>query len=218
MTARVLPAMAAAAVTALGATLSVRAAGVDALRPLWRARRPLIYAVWHGRILIVPWLNARLRRHEGARRVRVLASRSRDGHMMAEFARRFGLDVTRGSSSRGGLEALRELTRAVRAGEDVAMVPDGPRGPARRLQAGVIALAAVTGAPIVPVGIAAQPARRLHSWDRFVIPIPFARCAVVFGGLVEVKRHDDREEARARVERALEEATDAADALVGARR
>jgi len=211
------PGLAAAAVSALGATLSVRAAGVDALRPLWRARRPLIYAVWHGRILIVPWLNARLRRQEGARAVRVLASRSRDGQMMAEFARRFGLDVTRGSSSRGGLEALRELARAVRAGEDVAMVPDGPRGPARRLQGGIVALAATTGAPIVPVGVAARPARRLHSWDRFMIPIPFARCAVVFGGLVEVKRHDDRDEARTRVERALEEATEAADALVGVR-
>src|SRR5207249_10707083 len=87
----------------------------------------------------VPWLNARLRRSEGARRVRVLASRSRDGQLMADFARRFGLDVVRGSSSRGGLDALRELTRAIHAGEDVAMVPDGPRGPARRLQGGIVA-------------------------------------------------------------------------------
>ncbi len=213
-----LPSIAAAAVSALGTTLSVRASGVDALRPLWRARRPLIYAVWHGRILIVPWLNARLRRREGARRVCVLASRSRDGQLMADFARRFDLDVVRGSSSRGGFEALRELARTLRAGEDVAMVPDGPRGPARRLQGGIVALAATTGAPIVPVGVAARPARRLGSWDRFMIPIPFARCALVVGDLVEVKRHDDRESARARVERALDEATEAADALVGAPR
>jgi len=218
LVARVLPVLAATAVSALGATLSVRTAGVDALRPLWHARRPLIYAVWHGRILIVPWLNARLRRSEGARRVRVLASRSRDGQLMADFARRFDLDVVRGSSSRGGVEALRELARAIRAGEDVAVVPDGPRGPARRLQAGIVALAATTGAPIVPVGVAARPARRLHSWDRFMVPVPFARCAVVFGGALEVKRHDEREDARARVEQALEDATDAADALVGARR
>jgi lysophospholipid acyltransferase (LPLAT)-like uncharacterized protein len=216
--ARLLPAVAAAAMSALGTTLSMRASGVDALRPLWQARRPLIYAVWHGRILIVPWLNARLRRHEGARRVRVLASHSRDGELMAEFARRFGLDVVRGSSSRGGPEALRELARALRAGEDVAIVPDGPRGPARRLQAGIVALAATTGAPIVPVGVAARPARRLGSWDRFMVPAPFARCAVVFGDALEVKRHEAREEARVRVERALEEATEAADALVGARR
>ena len=120
--------------------------------------------------------------------------------------------------SQGGVEALRELARAIRAGEDVAMVPDGPRGPARRLQAGIVALAATTGAPIVPVGVAARPARRLHSWDRFMVPVPFARCAVVFGGALEVKRHDEREDARARVEQALEDATDAADALVGARR
>ena len=212
---RLLPAVVAAAVSALGVTLSVRAAGVEPLRPLWQARRPLIYAVWHGRILMVPWLNARLRRREGARRVRVLASHSRDGQLMADFARRFGLDVVRGSSSRGGAEALRELVRAVRAGEDVAMVPDGPRGPARRLQAGIVALAATTGAPIVPVGVAARPARRLGSWDRFMVPAPFARCAVVFGSALEVKRHDDREDARVRIERALQDATDTADDLVG---
>ena len=218
LAARLLPSIAAAAVSALGTTLSVRASGVDALRPLWGARRPLIYAVWHGRILIVPWLNARLRRREGARRVCVLASRSRDGQLMADFARRFDLGVVRGSSSRGGFEALRELARTLRAGEDVAMVPDGPRGPARRLQGGIVALAAATGAPIVPVGVAARPARRLRSWDGFMIPIPFARCALVVGDLVEVKRHADHDDARARVERALDEATDAADVLVGARR
>src|SRR5213593_160945 len=211
-----LPSIAAAAVSALGTTLSVRASGVDALRPLWRARRPLIYAVWHGRILIVPWLNARLREREGARCVRVLASRSRDGELVAAFVRRFGLDVVRGSSSRGGAAALRALARAVRAGEDVAVVPDGPRGPACRLQAGIIALAAATGAPIVPLGVAARPARRLASWDRFMVPAPFARCAVVFGAALDVRRDADRETQRVRVERALQDVTDAADRLVRA--
>ena len=97
---RLLPAVAALGVRALGATLSVRAEGIEPLRPLWRAGRPLIYGVWHGRILIVPWLNARFRRTDGARDVRVLASRSRDGELMAAFVRRFGLEVVRGSSSR----------------------------------------------------------------------------------------------------------------------
>jgi len=215
---RLLPPVAAAAVSALGMTLSVRVIGMEALRPLWQAGHPLIYGVWHARILMVPWLNARIRQRQAARRVTVLASRSRDGRLMAEFAQRFGLAVVRGSSSRGGLEALRDLMRALRAGDDVAMVPDGPRGPACRLQGGIVALAAATGAPIVPLGVAASPARRIGSWDRFMVPLPFGRCGVAFGGLVEVKRHDDREEARARVERALTEATTAADALVGARR
>jgi len=218
MISRVVPAVAAAAVSALGMTLSVRVVGIDALRPLWQTGHPLIYGVWHARILMVPWLNARLRQRQAIRRVTVLASRSRDGQLMADFAQRFGLAVVRGSSSRGGLEALRDLVRALRGGHDVAMVPDGPRGPACRLQGGVVALAAATGAPIVPLGVAASPARRLGSWDRFMVPMPFGRCGVAFGGLIEVKRHDDREDARARVERALTEATSAADALVGAGR
>jgi lysophospholipid acyltransferase (LPLAT)-like uncharacterized protein len=201
-------------VRALGVTLSVRVEGVEALRPLWRSGRPLIYAVWHGRILMVPWLNARFRRTEGARSVRVLASRSRDGELVAAFVKRFGLEVVRGSSSRGGAEALRALARAVRAGQDVAVVPDGPRGPSCHAQAGIVSLAAATGAPIVPLGVAARPARRLRSWDRFMVPAPFARCAVVFGAAVAVGRHDDREAVRAAVEGALQEATACADRLV----
>jgi lysophospholipid acyltransferase (LPLAT)-like uncharacterized protein len=212
----VLPMVAALAVRALGVTLSVRAEGLEPMRPLWRTGRPLIYAVWHGRILLVPWLNARLRRTDGARDVRVLASRSRDGELIAAFVRRFGLQVVRGSSSRGGVAALRALARALQAGQDVGVVPDGPRGPSCRAQAGIVSLAATTGAPIVPLGVSARPARRLRSWDRFMVPTPFARCAVVFGPAVRVTRDDDREAVRVRVERALEDATAAADRLVAA--
>jgi lysophospholipid acyltransferase (LPLAT)-like uncharacterized protein len=211
-----LPLVAALGVRALGVTLSVRTEGVEALRPLWGAGRPLIYGVWHGRILIVPWLNARFRRTDGARNVRVLASRSRDGELVAAFVRRFGLDVVRGSSSRGGAAALRELARALHAGDDVAVVPDGPRGPSGHAQAGIVSLAATSGAPIVPLGVAAWPARRLGSWDRFMVPAPFARCAVVFGAPVAVGRHDDREAVRVAVEQALQTVTDAADRLVAA--
>jgi len=210
------PPLAAGAVRALGATLRLREEGVEALQPLWAAGQPLIYAVWHGRILMVPWVNARLRRTRGARCVRVLASRSRDGELAARLAARFGLSVVRGSSSRSGGAALRELTAAVRAGEDVAVVPDGPRGPRERVQAGVIVLAAATGAPIVPCGFAARPARRLASWDRFLVPLPFARAAVVFGKPAGVPRDADRETARADLERVLAEVSEFADRLVDA--
>jgi len=210
------PPLAAAAVRALGATLRVTDQGVEALAPLWAAGRPLIYAVWHGRILMVPWLNVELRRRHGARLARVLASRSRDGEMVARWVQRFGLAVVRGSSSRGGAGALRALAAAVRAGEDVAVVPDGPRGPAERVQPGVVALAAITGAPVVPFGFAARPARRLASWDRFMVPLPFARAAIVFGAAAQVPREADREAARADLERTLHEVTARADRLVGA--
>ena len=207
------PPAAAVAVRALGATLRLTEAGVESMQALWEDPRPLIYAVWHGRILMVPWLSARFER---ARAVRVLASRSRDGELVARWVARFGMSVVRGSSSRGGAGALRALAAAVRAGHDVAVVPDGPRGPRERLQAGLVVLAAVTGAPVIPLGFAARPARRLHSWDRFLVPLPFARAAVVFGKAATVPRDADREHARAALERALFEVTEAADRLVGA--
>jgi lysophospholipid acyltransferase (LPLAT)-like uncharacterized protein len=210
------PPIAAVAVRALGATLRLTEEGVEALAPRWAAGQPLIYAVWHGRILMIPWLTARMRRTRGARAVQVLASRSRDGEMVARWVSRFGLSAVRGSSSRGGAEALRALAASVRAGQDVAVVPDGPRGPSECLQAGLVVLAAVTGAPIVPLGFAARPARRLGSWDRFLVPMPFARAAVVFGPVATVRRGGDRETARAEVERALREVTATADRLVGA--
>jgi lysophospholipid acyltransferase (LPLAT)-like uncharacterized protein len=95
-------------------------------------------------------------------------------------------------------------------------VPDGPLGPRERVQAGIVVLAATTGAPIVPLAFAARPARRLASWDRFLVPLPFARAALVFGAAATVSRELDRETARVRVERALHEVTEMADRLVGA--
>jgi len=207
------PPLAAGLVRLVGPTLRLRAEGVEALAPSWTAARPLIYCVWHGRILMVPWLNARLRRTHGARAVSVLASRSRDGGLIADYARRFGLDVVRGSSSRGGAGALRALVAAVEAGRDVALAPDGPRGPRGQLGLGVVALAALTGAPVVPLGFAAW---RLATWDEFQIPRPFARAALVFGAMTSIARNADRERARKEIERSLDEVTACADRLVTA--
>ncbi|PYN74099.1 MAG: hypothetical protein DMD96_31415 [Candidatus Rokuibacteriota bacterium] len=210
------PPVAASLVRLLGATLRLRAEGVEALVPSWAAARPLIYCVWHGRILMVPWLNARLRRTHGARAVSVLASRSRDGSILGGFVSRFGLDVVRGSSSRGGAGALRALVTAVQAGRDVALAPDGPRGPRGQLGPGVVTLAALTGASVVPLGFAARPARRLSTWDAFLVPAPFARAALVFGAATTIARDADRERVRKEIERSLDEATAAADRLVSA--
>ena len=208
-----LPLMASWMVRLLGLTLRLRVCGQDALKPLWLARQPLIYVVWHGRILLVPWLNARLQRTHGARTPLVLASRSRDGEIVARYLQCFGLPVVRGSSSRDGDAALRQLVSAVRSGRDVAIVPDGPRGPREQLQPGVVALAALTGAPVIPLGVGARPARRLASWDRFLVPLPFARCALVFGAGLHVDRDGDRQRACTDLERALADVTARADAL-----
>jgi lysophospholipid acyltransferase (LPLAT)-like uncharacterized protein len=211
-----LPPVAATLVRLMGRTLRLRVEGAEALMPLWTAASPMIYCVWHGRILMTPWLNARLRRTHGARGVSVLASRSRDGSLVSGYVSRFGLDVVRGSSTRGGAAALRALVAAVRGGQDVVLVPDGPRGPRGQLGRGVVALAGLTGAPVVPLGFAARPAKRLATWDAFMVPVPFARAAAVFGAATTIARDADFELARKDVERRLDEVTATADRLVGA--
>jgi len=167
------PVLGAIALRMLAGTLRVRREEA-AVAPLWAARAPLIYALWHGRLLLLPCLYGRRGAH-------TLTSRSRDGELVSRWIRRFGLVPVRGSSSRGGADAVRLLTRAIRAGREVVVVPDGPRGPREVLKPGVIALARLSGAPIVPVAVGASREWRLHSWDEFRIPRPFARCVVRFG-------------------------------------
>jgi lysophospholipid acyltransferase (LPLAT)-like uncharacterized protein len=192
------PALGAIAVRMLAGTLRVKTEEAT-VAPLWAARVPVIYATWHGRLLLLPWLY-------GWRGAHALTSRSRDGEIVSRWIRRFGLVPVRGSSSRGGADALRGLTRAVRAGREVVVVPDGPRGPREVLKPGVIVLARLSGAPIVPMAVGASREWRLRSWDEFRIPRPFARCVVRFGEPIRVSRTADRaaeEAARKEVEAAL---------------
>ena len=201
------PALGALALRALVATLRVRREET-VVAPLWAARAPIIYAVWHGRILLLPRLYGRRGSH-------VLASRSRDGELVARWMTRFGLVPVRGSSTRGGGEALRQLARALREGGEVVVVPDGPTGPREVLKSGVIALARLSGAPIVPTAVGASREWRLRSWDEFRIPKPFARCVVRFGEPIRVPAGADRatlEATRKDVEAALQSLTWQVDA------
>ena len=174
-----------------------------AAEPLWTSRTPAIYVVWHARLLLLPYLYG----HRGAR---VLISRSRDGDMVARLVRRFGFVVVRGSSSRGGAGGLRGLARALGEGHSVILVPDGPRGPAETVKPGVVTLARMTGAPVVPLAFAASAEWRTRSWDGFRIPKPFARCVVRFGPPLRVTASRDRgdnEATRKEIEAALHEVT-----------
>jgi lysophospholipid acyltransferase (LPLAT)-like uncharacterized protein len=205
----------AAAVRLLGATLRVTEVHRDVVDPLWAARSPVVYAVWHGRMLMFPFLYGKRRAPH------VLASRSRDGEVVSRLARGFGFRVVRGSSSRGGSTALRVLARLLREERaEVAIVSDGPRGPRHVAQAGAILLAKLGGAPVVPLGFGASRATVLDSWDRSLVPHPFARAVVVFGEPLHVSPDADRaglEEARQRLQAGLEAATAEADRLAGGR-
>ncbi|MEI6351350.1 MAG: lysophospholipid acyltransferase family protein [Verrucomicrobiota bacterium] len=162
---------------------------------------PIVWAFWHNRVLIMPIIYRRVFAH---RKVVALASASKDGAMVAGVLKRFGVGCVRGSSSRRGGAALRELTTAIETGHDIVIIPDGPRGPMYKLSPGVIKLAELTGSPVVPVHIEYTKYWQLRSWDGFRIPKPFSRVNVTFG----VPFHygcGEFEEERARLERIMVE-------------
>lgn len=200
----------------LGATLTLVEVNRAPVERLWDAGTPVIYAAWHGRMLMLPYF------YGGARHVHVLASRSRDGELVSRFARGFGFRVIRGSSSRGAATALRRLGRLLAEDRiEVGVVPDGPRGPRYVAQPGAVILAKLAGAPIVPVGFGASRGTALGSWDACLVPHPFARAAVVFGDPITVPPDADRaalERCRNDLEAALRRVTAEADRVAGAGR
>jgi lysophospholipid acyltransferase (LPLAT)-like uncharacterized protein len=200
------PSLGSWALRLLGRTLRIRREE-GAVAALWTARTPVIYVVWHARLLLLPYLY----RDRG---LRALISRSRDGELVAGLVRRFGFVVVRGSSTRGGAGGLRALARALAEGHSVVLVPDGPRGPSETVKAGVVTLARISGAPVVPLALAASAEWRARSWDGFRVPKPFTRCIVRFGAPVRVARRQEREadeSPRKEIEAALRAVTWQAD-------
>ena len=173
---------------------------VDPVRPEYRGR--YIYAFWHEMMLLPVYRY----RHHG---IRMLVSRHADGEYIAEIGRQLGFGIVRGSTRRGGVEAIREL---MRASEDfnLTITVDGPRGPRRRVQPGVVYLASRTGLPIVPCGFAFHRPWRAKSWDRFAVPKPFCRAVAVGGMPITVPPDLDRagvEAYRRHVEQAISHVT-----------
>jgi lysophospholipid acyltransferase (LPLAT)-like uncharacterized protein len=169
---------------ALLRTTSVERINPEAFRLHRAAGQPIVFALWHGQLLPPTWLH----RHED---MVTLASRSTDGEYIARLLHHWGYHVVRGSSSRGGESALRELVRLIRAGRSVAITADGPRGPHEKLKLGVLQMAQLTGAVLVPVGTAADSAWRFRSWDRFLLPKPFARIRIAYGDALRIPRDTD---------------------------
>jgi lysophospholipid acyltransferase (LPLAT)-like uncharacterized protein len=135
-----------------------------------------------------------------------LVSASRDGAFLAAILERFGVQPVRGSSSRRGPQALLELRTWAARGYDLAITPDGPRGPRYVVQEGVMSLAQITGLPIVPASYHLSWKIRLKSWDGFQIPLPFSRCEVFSGRIIHVPREAtdaEREELRKQLETEL---------------
>ena len=171
----------------------------------------LIWAFWHNSLFVIPHLlNHYLSHRPGS----ALTSASQDGEILAAFLERFNVRPIRGSSSRQGAAALLEMKRLIEQGFDVAITPDGPRGPLYHLNPGVITLAQKTGALIMPIRVHYSRCWRLKTWDAFEIPKPFATVTIVLLPLYRVapvSSNEEFEPERARLERVLREPVAASD-------
>jgi lysophospholipid acyltransferase (LPLAT)-like uncharacterized protein len=188
----------------LGVTWRYEIEGWHHVDPLLKSGSPVVAVVWHGRLLPVAF-------HHRAQGVGVLVSRHRDGGYLARVARGWGYRVVRGSTRRGGTAGLLGIVRLLEEGHHIAVTPDGPRGPAEEVQPGAVAAAQHTGAPIVPIGAAADRGWWVRSWDRFLVPKPFARVHLVYGEPVSVAGGEEGlSRGVADVQRALDAVTERA--------
>jgi len=186
-------------------TWRVRVVNGEYVSELRQTGRPFIFALWHGQLLPLLW-------HHRGEGVLILISEHRDGELVARAAQSLGYGLIRGSSTHGAERALISLVRELQGGHEVAITPDGPRGPARTFAPGALIAAQRSDTFILPVAASADRAWRLRSWDRFMIPKPFARLTVAYGAPTKVLATTSRAAAEegSRFERLLNEAVEIA--------
>jgi lysophospholipid acyltransferase (LPLAT)-like uncharacterized protein len=193
----------------------VKVKGVENERvALSRSQKGVIYASWHQRLIY------HVHRLANAN-VTVMVSQSRDGEYAARLINALGLKDVRGSSSRGGMDALSELKKHMDDGANGGMVLDGPVGPPRVAKIGTIILARLTGAPIIPIVWGADRCWVLNSWERFIIPKPFARISYCYGEPIWIPfsaKSEEMEEYRQTMEDRLNSMTQWCDEQFGKER
>jgi len=153
--------------------------------------RPVIFAIWHNRLLMLPRVFDPC---FPTRQSFGLISASGDGDLIAIFIERSGYGTVRGSTSRKGVIALRQMVETLAAGGNILVTPDGPRGPVYQVSQGIVFLAQKSGAPVVPIHMEYSSCWRLKSWDRFVVPWPFAKLRAIFGAPIAVPPIENAEQ------------------------
>jgi len=170
-----------------------------------------IFCGWHGRSLVFA-------NYFRNRSWWVIISHSNDGEMQTRIFRKYGYQIIRGSTKRGGVRAAVEAIRALKEGGTLAMTPDGPRGPSGVVQGGVMLMAQKSGARLIPVGISARPRLQAKSWDRYMFPMPFGQAVMIFGDPLTVDKNANEEEVEAvrlRLEREIHRLEEEADRMLG---
>ncbi len=171
---------AAALIRLVWATSRWRVIRAPKLEEIWDSDRPFIVCFWHGRLMMMPfaWTRPEI--------FNMLISEHPDGRLIADTVARFGINTVLVSTSRGGAGALRNLVRILKGGNSIGITPDGPRGPRMRATTGAVALARLSGAPLVPLAFSCRRRRIWNSWDRFVLAWPFSSGVFMWGEPIEV--------------------------------
>ena len=178
----------ASAIRALASTWRYQTVGEEIPAGLRSRKEPILFTLWHGQMLPLLWFH----RNQG---VAVLVSEHSDGEIIARILEWMGYALIRGSTSRGAGRALIGLTRTLKDGNDVAITPDGPRGPRHKFAPGAVVAANRADVPIVPTVAHVERCWQLSSWDGFVIPKPFARITIAYGPATRVHARTPREAA-----------------------
>jgi len=169
------------AVNILCKTLKIEEINKEAVEKLERDNKNYVFAFWHGTMLL-PWYINRNKNFLG------LISKSKDGDLLANTLRNWRYQVVRGSSSKGGSVALEVMIDYAKNKTSVAVTPDGPRGPALKLKAGVVIAAKKSGVPLVLAGVGYQQKKYLSSWDRFQVPKPFSKVKLIYSNPIYVEQ------------------------------
>ena len=187
-------------IRAISRTWRFRVVGAETVDRLHAEKTPILFTFWHGEMLALLW-------HHRNRGVHVLVSEHKDGEIIARILEWMGYALIRGSTSRGAGRALIGMVRALKAGDDIAVTPDGPRGPRHKFAAGAVIAAQRSGAPILPTAAHIDRFWQLSSWDGFMIPKPFARITIAYGTPTFVAADSPRDAAEEapRLERLMDE-------------
>jgi lysophospholipid acyltransferase (LPLAT)-like uncharacterized protein len=196
------------AIGLLRATLRVEVLHGEYLADLQSRRVPILLALWHGRMFLI------IDAHRGRGFV-TMASKSNDGDIISGWLEHNGYMVVRGSTTRGGSEALRRMVYHMRAGRNGALTVDGPKGPVRVVQPGVVRLARLTGAWILPVSFSSSWPLFFSSWDRHLLPKPFSRNFVSYGEPFPIGADLSDEEALTKIAAAINKITEEVDKMAG---
>ncbi len=212
--ARLIPPVATLLIRLLSLTLRYRIHVAGETRKLFEAGKPVIFGFWHGRMIIMPPVWRKVCGEQG-KPAWIMVSRHWDGEMITRTVKPFGILAARGSTTRGGREALQDLIEKACQGHTIGITPDGPSGPRYTVQPGVVRIAQLSQLPILPLTWAAQPRWEASSWDRFQVPFPFSRVSVIFDEPFRVPARGTEEEleaCRIRLEERMGHVTDRMEA------